>query len=430
VEQNFTKNHRHLIQNIVNSEFIMSSKQSTYLKSSTKSKKSFINKILEKILPQTTLGELRILWFDKEGKIKQEFIQKGQQEGPHAVLHIYRMRKFISKFFSAGAVGFAESYMDGDWDTEDLTVLLKYGVMNIKSTKPLTGSSFLNFFKKQFKHWQNRNSINGSKRNISYHYDLGNEFYKLWLDKSMTYSSAIFVNGQNDLYQAQQEKYQRIQDLLGDVKATEILEIGCGWGGFAEFIAPKVNQVTGLTLSSEQMNFAESRLKPYENTEFKLQDYRLEEKKYDFIVSIEMFEAVGEKYWSNYFSCIKKCLKPGGKAALQVITIDEDYFQSYRKNPDFIQLYIFPGGMLPSVKVFEEKVNAAGLKVVSKQFFADDYANTLKHWQLLFNKNKSSLLAMGFDERFQRMWNYYLSYCQVGFLKKQINLMQVSIEHA
>ena len=266
-------------------------------------------------------------------------------------------------------------------------------------------------------------------RNISAHYDLGNDFYSLWLDKSMTYSSAIFEKGANSLEKAQHAKYRSLAHNIGIREGSTVLEIGCGWGGFAEYVAKEIGaHVTGLTISREQHDYARERIHKAglnDRVDIKFQDYRDETGKYDSIASIEMFEAVGEKYWPTYFSKIKDCLNDQGTAGLQIITIGDDYFDAYRQRPDFIQRYIFPGGMLPSPTALQSVTNAVGLRLSDERIFPQDYGLTLKAWRERFWEKWEEVRQLGFDLRFKRMWEFYLHYCEAGFRNENIDVRQM-----
>ncbi|MBT6272006.1 MAG: class I SAM-dependent methyltransferase, partial [Rhodobacteraceae bacterium] len=270
-----------------------------------------------------------------------------------------------------------------------------------------------------------------AKKNISYHYDLGNDFYSLWLDKSMTYSSAYFKKDSETLEKAQENKYASIIDQLGVKAGDHILEIGCGWGGFGEYAASKRGlKVTGLTISKEQYDYAVERINKAglsELVEIKLQDYRDEVGVYDGIASIEMFEAVGEKYWPVYFSTVRDRLKPGRNATLQIITLADSRWDSYRKSVDFIQKYIFPGGMLPSPKVLREQVNNAGLNVKDSIEFGQSYSATLRRWHKTFNAEWDNIVKLGFDSRFKNMWDFYLTSCAGTFLSGYCDVTQITI---
>jgi cyclopropane-fatty-acyl-phospholipid synthase len=275
-----------------------------------------------------------------------------------------------------------------------------------------------------------RNSLRGSRRNIAFHYDLGNDFYRLWLDPSMTYSAALFDRPDESLEAAQERKYERMLAQLDASPGQHILEIGCGWGGFACHAASRGYRVTGLTLSREQLEYARKRVAQQglsDRVELRLQDYRKLNERFDHIVSIEMFEAVGEAYWDTYFDTLRRSLKPGGRASLQVITIDEGRFESYRRRADFIQKYIFPGGMLPSVEAFTRHACANGLKLERLDMFGLDYARTLRRWDARVAARSGEIMAQGFDQRFINMWRYYLAYCEAGFRSDRIDLMQVTL---
>jgi cyclopropane-fatty-acyl-phospholipid synthase len=270
--------------------------------------------------------------------------------------------------------------------------------------------------------------VRGSRRNIQAHYDRGNDFYRLWLDPTMTYSSALFEGRECDLQEAQRRKYARLLALLGARPGQRVLEIGCGWGGFALEAARRGISVTGITLSREQLSLARRRVREAGLSglvELRLQDYRSLACSYDHIVSIEMFEAVGEANWDTYTRTLKRCLKQGGRAAPQFITIDETAFESYRRRPDFIQRYIFPGGMLPSIERFGASVASSGLCMQRADAFGEDYARTLAEWHRRFLASEGEIAAMGFDRVFRRMWRYYLAYCEAGFRAGRIDLAQV-----
>jgi cyclopropane-fatty-acyl-phospholipid synthase len=335
--------------------------------------------------------------------------------------------RLLSRVLMRGDLGFAESYMAGEWDTNDLTALLKAIGANESGSRIRQGL-FSERMRERVRHALRSNSRHGSRRNIAYHYDLSNDFYTRWLDPTMTYSSAIFDEPGLSLEAAQQRKYQRLLDALEARPGDHILEIGCGWGGFAEEAARRGCRVTGVTLSREQLAYARNRIRKagldgLVTLEFR--DYRDIAEEYDHIVSIEMFEAVGERYWPLYFEKIGACLRPGGKAALQIITIDESAYHYYRRRTDFIQRYIFPGGMLPPVERLEQLAQDAGLAIREQYLHGHDYARTLKHWHRAFDACRDEIQALGFDEGFRRMWKYYLSYCETGFLLGRIDLLQL-----
>lgn len=354
-------------------------------------------------------------------------------DGPDAVVHVhdYRMAK---RAMAGGDVGFAESYMDGEWSTPDLTSVLQFFSANFEAAGKLAVGGALVRSVNMFRHLFNKNSKSGSRRNIAAHYDLGNAFYGLWLDPSMTYSSALFDSPNQSLEQAQASKYAGICDRLGAGPDSAILEIGCGWGGFAEYAAATHgSKVTCLTISPSQHDYAKERIFNAglsERVDIRLQDYRDHDGKYDGVASIEMFEAVGESYWPSYFDKVTTALKSGGRAALQIITINDALFPRYRKRADFIQRYIFPGGMLPSEAALKEQCNAAGLRYDGAHYFGQDYARTCADWARVFNEKWDDIEPLGFDVAFKRMWNFYLSYCEAGFTDGRINVGQFQLAKA
>jgi cyclopropane-fatty-acyl-phospholipid synthase len=348
-------------------------------------------------------------------------------DGPQARVRIHNFN-FIKRAMAGGDVGFAESYMDEDWSTPDLTMVLRFFSDNFEAAGKLAVGGMLMRWLNLLRHALNRNSKTGSRRNIEAHYDLGNEFYAAWLDETMTYSSALYDAPGLTLAQAQTRKYARMADEINLQPGNSVLEIGCGWGGFAEYAARERSaKVTCLTISPSQRDFARERISRAglsDNVEIRLEDYRDHEGQYDGIVSIEMFEAVGESYWPSYFSKIRECLKQGSEAALQIITIRDDLFASYRKRADFIQRYIFPGGMLPGDVTLRTQFEKADLRFRDVHYFGPDYAQTLRLWAQRFESQWSSIRQMGFDERFRRMWRFYLSYCEAGFDSGRINVGQ------
>jgi cyclopropane-fatty-acyl-phospholipid synthase len=377
------------------------------------------------------LSELRV------GRLTVEFPSgAGQTFGEpnaarRALLKIDNLRTVVRTLLS-GDLGLAEGYMAGEWDTPDLSALLMLGAQNATVLSDTLSAGWFTTLLNRVRHVRRANTRAGSKRNIAAHYDLGNEFYRLWLDDGMTYSSALFADTSDSLAEAQRQKYMRIAQRLNLRPGDHVLEIGCGWGGFAEIAAAECGcEVVGLTLSEEQARYARDRMARAglsDRVDIRLQDYRDVGGRYDKIVSIEMFEAVGQENWATYFETLDRCLVPGGRAALQVITIADEKFEAYRCNPDFIQRYIFPGGMLPSPAVFEHAVGAAGWRVADEFFFGTSYAETLRRWADVFQTNWSAIEQLGFDERFRRMWRYYLSYCEVGFDTGQIDVGQFLIE--
>lgn len=351
-------------------------------------------------------------------------------EGPQAEL-ILNNWKLPRRALLGGTVGVAESYMDGDWDSPDVTAFLSLFVTNNAIGEEVSTPNWFNNVMVKIRHWLNENTYRGSRRNISAHYDLGNAFYRKWLDSTMTYSSALFERGAKSLSAAQNAKYHSLIE-NGDMRSGHsVLEIGCGWGGFAEYAAKAGCNVTGLTISKEQYDFARERMFREglnEKVEIKFQDYRDETGHYDRIASIEMFEAVGEKYWPTYFERVHRCLKKGGQAGLQIITIADHNFEYYKTHPDFIQRYIFPGGMLPSPSILSGLTKEAGLTQISEKVFAHDYAKTLSLWRERFLGAWHDIRPLGFDDRFKRMWAFYLHYCEAGFLSGHIDVRQIFYE--
>ncbi len=337
------------------------------------------------------------------------------------------------KFILGGTIGFAESYMAGDWDSPDLTSLLEIGARSNNDLSPrIQGNALFRLFK-FVQHNFRANTKRGSRKNISYHYDLGNDFYAAWLDPSMTYSSALFTNPEQSLTDAQMVKFRQLANMLDLKPEHHVLEIGCGWGSFATFVAREYGcRVTGLTLSKEQLAYARNNARQtgLENLlEFRLQDYRDLQGTFDRIASIEMFEAVGKENWPVYFDVIKSHLKPNGRMALQTIVINDQHFQEYCQKADFIQSYIFPGGMLPSPSSFNLEVEKAGLQQCDSVMFGESYAKTLSIWQEKFQSAWPKLKRLGFDQRFKRMWEFYLAYCEAGFRAGTIDVGIYKLSH-
>ncbi len=350
----------------------------------------------------------------------------GDQPGPDAALTIEDWRT-VPALAAKGDIGLTEAYRDGWCDTPDLTALLTLGLMNEDALDRYIYGKPLQALAMRLLYLLNRNTRTGSRRNIAAHYDLGNDFYALWLDETMTYSSAIFAEG-DDLAMAQRRKYDRIiEGLAGG--SGRLLEIGCGWGGFAERalqrgdFAPK-----GLTLSTEQAAFARVRLGP--GAEIALQDYRDEKDRFDHIVSIEMFEAVGERFWPVYFGKLGEALTRQGRAMIQTITVADRYFERYRKGGDMVRSFIFPGGMLPSPTRFRVEAERAGLRVDDMFGFGRDYARTLSHWLDRFDAKRAEVQAMGFDEAFIRVWRFYLAACIASFAVGRTDVLQYRLTHA
>jgi len=360
----------------------------------------------------------------------QEYVLKGKEPGPHGVISLNRGR-LVRRLATGGDMGFARAYMDGDWDSPDISALLELAMANEHNWLSLSQPSRLIATIDYLRHRLRRNSKSGSRRNIAFHYDLGNRFYGAWLDETMTYSSALFTQPGQTLAEAQNAKYDRIVEELQIGSDDHVLEIGCGWGGFAEYAMAKTGcRVTGLTLSQEQAAFARNRLAKAglsERGDIRLEDYRDCQGTYSKIVSIEMFEAVGEENWPVYFKRVRELLAPGGKAVVQVITIDEGYFEQYRRNADFIQTYIFPGGMLPSITAFRQAAAREGVPVIDELRFGQDYDRTLMLWDRTFIANWERIQPLGFDERFRRMWQYYLHYCAAGLRGGRIDVVQFTL---
>jgi cyclopropane-fatty-acyl-phospholipid synthase len=329
-------------------------------------------------------------------------------------------------------VGFAESYMDSDFETKDLSKLLLFCYENEIAFLENKKLSWILEYLIKFKHYLNENTKSKSKKNIKYHYDLGNDFYKHWLDKSMTYSSAIFPEKSDNLFDAQINKYEKIADPLHLNENSNLLEIGCGWGGFSAFVAKKYrSNVEAITLSKEQYNFAVERIYNEglnEKVKIKMKDYRDVDEKYSSIASIEMFEAVGKKYWQTFLSTLKNSLSSNGIASLQIITINDVKAEKYQKNPDFIQQYIFPGGVLPSKSQLYDIADNIGLKFSELNSFKSSYAKTLQIWNNKFQMEWPIIASQGFSLRFKKMWEYYLSYCEVGFISGSTDVSQFIVK--
>ena len=381
-------------------------------------------RLLVKALKRISHGHLEL---QLPGGSKREFV--GDQPGP-AARWVIRDANAFKRIIARGDIGFAEAYMAGEWETPRLVELLRLLDLNRDAINNVQGGRWYSMAADWLlHHWQRRNTRSGSRDNIAYHYDLGNDFYRLWLDESMTYSSAVFESAGQSLVDAQRHKYQRLIDMLEIGTDEHVLEIGSGWGGFAIQAATQTGcRVTSITLSIEQLQEARRRAEQAgvsDRVEFRLQDYRDVPETFDKIASIEMFEAVGEKFWPIYFKTVHDRLRPGGKAALQVITINNDDFDRYRKDVDFIQRYIFPGGMLPSPEVFAERVAQAGLLLEAQTFHGLDYAETLRRWDYQVMARRTAIQAQGYDERFMRMWHYYLAYCETGFVNQRTDVMQV-----
>jgi cyclopropane-fatty-acyl-phospholipid synthase len=347
-----------------------------------------------------------------------------------ASIHIKDWR-VCKNTLQSGDIGFAEAYIDGLWDSDDIESLLSLFLLNRHIMEKAIYGTWWGRLTYRIKHWLNRNSKSGSKKNIHAHYDLGNNFYSLWLDPSMTYSSAYYERKDASLLDAQIAKYQKIIQSIGAKSSDKILEVGCGWGGFMEQASLQGIDIDCLTISKEQAHYATQRAQelslPRGKVNILLEDYRDHHQQYDGIASIEMFEAVGQTYWPSYFKMIQRCLKPGKKACIQTIVIADELFDKYSKSSDFIQQYVFPGGMLPSLQKFCEAAKKEGLIVHSIDHFGQDYKRTLRSWHQKFNEKLLEVKSLGFDERFIRLWNLYLMYCAAGFAQKSTDVVQVTL---
>ena len=351
--------------------------------------------------------------------------------GPDATLVLHRWRT-VWRTITRGDMGFAESFIDGDCSSPDIAKVVELFVVNQAMLDRIAGIPAMHLLTRLF-HLRRANTRRGARRNIPAHYDLGNSFFETFLDGGMTYSSALYDSATEDLEQAQGVKQERILQELAASPDADVLEIGCGWGGLAERILESGARVTGLTLSPAQLAFAKDRLTVQAadgRADLRLQDYRDVAGTYDRIVSIEMMEAVGRAYWPDYFATIRDRLAKEGRAVLQVITLDESRYESYQHQVDFIQRYIFPGGMLPTPTIMREQIAAAGLKLVRTFTFGDSYARTLAEWSRRFSAALPQVEAMGYDARFQRLWAYYLAYCEGGFRAGILNVGLYTIEHA
>ena len=349
-------------------------------------------------------------------------------EGEHGVsMHVHDEVMF-SQILARGDIGLAEAYIDGAWDAPDLTGVMTLLAKNRDALRTAVYGRWQSLLMARIRHWLNNNSKTGSRKNIMAHYDLGNDFYKLWLDPSMSYSSALYrAVDDGNLETAQRAKYRRILRRVGAQPGQHVLEIGCGWGGFAEMAVADGLKTTGVTLSPAQLAWAQKRV-PEAN--LLLKDYRDIGEQFDHVVSIEMFEAVGERWWPSYFKTVKKALKPGGRAVIQSITIRDDIFGEYRKGTDFIQQHVFPGGMLPSRSAFRAAAAKQGLTVRSEYAFGHDYARTLAEWRVSFEEKWPEIAAQGFDETFHRLWRMYLCYCEAGFLAGSVDVVHFELDHA
>ncbi len=387
-------------------------------------------KMLNKSTAQKLLSHLDKL---EKGNLKlttpdgQNYEFSGSQPGYSANIIVNKWTVF-SNIALRGDIGFAEDYRDGNWHSNNVKDLVCLILDNRSALDKYTkGNKLLSWITK-LGYFFNRNSIKGSKNNIHAHYDLGNDFYSLWLDETMTYSSAIYKHPNESIEDAQLNKYDRIIERL-NTNSGNLLEVGCGWGGFSERCLEKQDRdIKGITLSEEQYDFAKKRL--FTRANIRLEDYRHQNRKYDNIVSIEMFEAVGEKYWQTYFGKLKQLLKQKGNAIIQTITINDNDFPRYRNTSDFIRSYIFPGGMLPCPSVFKQQAEKAGFKAYDEFSFGQDYAKTLDQWLHAFDKKEPELKNLGFDDKFMRLWRFYLAACYAGFKTNRTDVIQVQLCHA
>ena len=365
-------------------------------------------------------------------KMNGEVLKFGDPNASLKVSLEIKDKSFIYNLIKSGSVGLGESYMKGFFTTNNLSDLIELTARNIGIIYKFSGIldlTIINYIKRKFV----KNTKTRSKENIARHYDLGNDFFSLWLDRSLTYSSAIFKEPDQDLFEAQKNKYQKLIDLLQPSSGSRVLEIGCGWGGFAEYLGTNYDvKLDCITISQRQFEFAKERIHKYglnEKVNIELKDYRDLKAKYDHIASIEMIEAVGQDYLNSYFNTIKNNLLPSGTAGIQAITIDDQLFDRYKNKEDFIQKYIFPGGFLPSKSELQNYVDKNGLKFNEYNSYANHYSETLIVWREIFNKKWYLIKKQGFDLKFKKMWEFYLSYCEAGFKSKNIDLIQFSLQN-
>ena len=365
------------------------------------------------LLSKVHYGQIHVTFPNNE-----KYIYKGIKSGPEADITLNNY-KFIKDVMIKGNIGLGESYMNQNYTTNSLVKLIEFAVRNKNHFNNIDRGKLIYRIVQKIYHYNNNNSKKNSKSNIKYHYDLGNNFYQFWLDETMSYSSALYDKNILDLKKAQINKYNRLLDLLRPTDKSKILEIGCGWGSLASFIGKNTNaHITAITISKEQYNHVSKMIFNQglqEKVKVELKDYRDEYNQYDSIVSVEMFEAVGEKYWKIFFNKINQNLKNQGKAVMQIITIKDELFKNYQQRPDFIQRYIFPGGMLPSKKILRNLINEENLNLQNEFSFANSYAKTLNEWNNRFQKSWPEISKIGFNEYFKRMWEYYFSYCECGF---------------
>lgn len=378
----------------------------------------FLVRQLQRVLSQIAFGEITITLPNG-----QSLHGKAPNPGPSAKLVIRRWRT-VWRLMIGGELAFAESFIGGEWWTPDLLAFLEFGACNESTIQHAISGSAVQRLVSRLQHWRRRNTRRGSRRNIAKHYDLGNEFYAQWLDRDMNYSSALFSQPDQSIEAAQVAKVNRVVELLDISGGERVLEIGCGWGAVMNRLVSQC-KVTGITLSAEQLSFVQQRFSAKASlgpVDVRLQDYRDVRERFDRIVSIEMIEAVGERFWPTYFAKLRQCLTQGGTVLLQAITIAEDRFAKYRNQPDFIQHYIFPGGVLPTADIIRREAARAGLELVSHEAFGLSYAKTLALWRERFLTSWPAIERLGFDGSFKRMWEYYLCYCEVGFRNGAIDV--------
>ncbi|MFD0987923.1 class I SAM-dependent methyltransferase [Methyloligella solikamskensis] len=374
-----------------------------------------VRAFFDRVLPRFEIGGLRLVLPSGDTILRG---RRGDSLQADIVIHRWRgLRRML-----AGEPGFTAGYLDGDWSTSDLGALLELCIRNEEVLRRRRSSAVLAHLQHKLAHLARANTRRGSRRNISAHYDLGNAFYESWLDEGMTYSSGFYRTGTETLEDAQEAKLARVIQLLDLAGGEDVLEIGCGWGSLAQKLAEAGCGITGITLSKEQLAYGRERLAGHDAVDLRLEDYRDHEGRHDRVVSIEMLEAVGERYWPTYFRKVRESLRDQGIAVLQAITIEEDRFEDYRRYPDFIQQHIFPGGMLPTVSIVTREAARAGLQLVQQQSFGMSYARTLAEWRKRFRAAWPRLKTLGFDERFRRLWEYYLVYCETGFKTGSIDV--------
>jgi cyclopropane-fatty-acyl-phospholipid synthase len=382
------------------------------------------------LLQRLQHGTLHVQWPD--GHVEQFGAAPASGPALNATLHLHNWTP-LTQALKSGDIGFAESYIAGDWTTNNLSELLQLLVANRRDMDELIFGSWLGRLFYRVRHLLHRNTRSNSKKNIHAHYDLGNAFYELWLDPTMNYSSAWFDNDRSKpMAEAQTAKVRRALRMVDAKAGDRILEIGCGWGALAELGGTEFGaHMSGVTLSHEQLAFAHQRMEKLgltSTSNLRLQDYRdIDDGPYDAICSIEMLEAVGQEYWSTYFDSVARLLKPGGKACIQTIVIDDALFDRYVKSTDFIQQYIFPGGCLPCPRAFRAHAERAGLKVIDELAFGLDYAETLRRWRHQFMADKTRVLQLGFDERFIHIWEFYLAYCEAAFEQHNTDVLQFTL---